>query len=204
MGGQNCVPSSVWTSFYRIGGNEPACGFPVAPVALSDDRVGYRGLRPGTLPHHRTYGFPYPAVGPSGLTACRKTGRSPKATACRTSCTAFCQGFRGSRSGSRRRRPAAAPPHLPSPAPRLVPPAGKVLPARDSGKPLRRCARFSSSLLFSPRGAAKCVRGPSVRGARRLTSGGVLGQSVEHGEQAQRSNGGPIACFGRQVVRNAG
>ena len=32
------------------------------------DRVGYRGLRPGTLPHHRTYGFPYPAVGPSGCT----------------------------------------------------------------------------------------------------------------------------------------
>ena len=31
-----------------------------------------------------------------------------------------------------------------------------------------------------------------------------LGQYVEHGEQVQRSNGGPIACFGRQVVRNAG
>ncbi len=61
-----------------------------------------------------------------------------------------------------------------------------------------------TSLLFSPRGEAKCVRGASVRGARRLTSGGVLGQYVEHGEQAQRSNGGPIACFGRQVVRNAG
>ncbi len=30
------------------------------------------------------------------------------------------------------------------------------------------------SPLFSPRGEAKCVRGPSVRGARRLTSGGVL------------------------------
>ena len=118
-----------------------------------DDRVGYRGLRPGTLPHHRTYGFPYPAVGPSGLTACRKTGRSPEPTACRTSCIAFCQEFRGSRSGSHRRRPAAAPPHLPSPAPRLVPPAGKDLPARDSGKPLRRCARFSSSFApwsFSP------------------------------------------------------
>ena len=28
--------------------------------------------------------------------------------------------------------------------------------------------------------------------------------SLQHGEQAQRSNGGPIACFGRQVVRNAG
>ena len=27
---------------------------------------------------------------------------------------------------------------------------------------------------------------------------------VEHGEQAQRSNGGPIACFDRQLVRKAG
>ena len=27
--------------------------------------------------------------------------------------------------------------------------------------------------LFSPRGEAKCVRGASVRGAHRLTSGGV-------------------------------
>ena len=41
-------------------------------------------------------------------------------------------------------------------------------------------------------------------GGRRLTSGGVLGQCGEHGEQAQRSNGGPITCFGRQAVRNAG
>ena len=32
----------------------------------------------------------------------------------------------------------------------------------------------------------------------------VLEQYGEHGEQAQRSNGGPIACFGRQVVRKAG
>ena len=30
------------------------------------DRVGCRGLRPGTLPHHRTCGFPHPAVGSSG------------------------------------------------------------------------------------------------------------------------------------------
>ena len=29
------------------------------------------------------------------------------------------------------------------------------------------------SPLFSPRGEAKCVRGASVRGARRLTNGGV-------------------------------
>ena len=62
----------------------------------------------------------------------------------------------------------------------------------------------ASSPLFSPRGAAKCVRGQSVRGARRLTRGGVLDSKGEHGEQAQRSNGGPLAYFDRQVVRNAG
>ncbi len=60
------------------------------------------------------------------------------------------------------------------------------------------------SPLFSPRGEAKRVRGPSVRGARRPARGGVLEQYGEHGEQAQRSNGGPMACFGRQAVRNVG
>ena len=63
---------------------------------------------------------------------------------------------------------------------------------------------IGSSPHFSPRGETKCVRGPSVRGARRSARGGVLEQYGEHGEQAQRSNGGLIACFGRQVVRNAG
>ena len=63
---------------------------------------------------------------------------------------------------------------------------------------------MKTSPLFSPRGEVKCVRGASVRGARRLTSASVLGLYVEHGEQAQRRNGGPIACFGRQAVRNAG
>ena len=58
--------------------------------------------------------------------------------------------------------------------------------------------------LFSLPGEAKCVRGPSVRGARRLTRGGLLEQYGEHGEQAQRSNGGPVACFDRQAVRNVG
>ena len=60
---------------------------------------------------------------------------------------------------------------------------------------------------FAQHGETKRVRGASVRAARRLTTPldqrGVLGQYVEHGEQAQRSNAGPIACFGRQVVRNA-
>ena len=31
------------------------------------DRVGLTGLRPSALPHHRTCGFPHPAVEPSGL-----------------------------------------------------------------------------------------------------------------------------------------
>ena len=48
------------------------------------------------------------------------------------------------------------------------------------------------------------MRGVSVRGARRLTSGGVLGQYVEHGEQAQRSSGGAVTCLARLPVRNAG
>jgi len=39
------------------------------------------------------------------------------------------------------------------------------------------------------------MRGASVRGARRLTGAGVLSQSVEHGEQAQRSHGGPLITF---------
>ena len=62
----------------------------------------------------------------------------------------------------------------------------------------------AGSLHFSPRGEAKCVRGPSGRGASRLARAGVLEQYVEHGKQAQRSPGGRIACFGRRVVRNAG
>jgi hypothetical protein len=48
------------------------------------------------------------------------------------------------------------------------------------------------------------MRGRSVRGARRLTSGGILSQYVEHGEQVQRSNGGLLMCLARQPVRNAG
>ncbi len=65
-----------------------------------------------------------------------------------------------------------------------------------------------ASPLFSPRGPVKWrgevrERPVSTRRApldeRRRTL-----QYVEYGEQAQRSNGGPIAGFGRQVVRNAG
>ena len=48
------------------------------------------------------------------------------------------------------------------------------------------------------------MRGPSVRGARRLARGGVLFQYGEHGKQAQRSNDGPIVCPARQPMRKAG
>ena len=59
----------------------------------------------------------------------------------------------------------------------------------------------SLSPLFSPGGEAKCVRGPSVQGVRHSARGGVLEQYIEHGEQAQRRNGGPIVCFDRQLGR---
>ena len=83
-------------------------------------------------------------------------------------------------------------------------------PSTDS-RPMadREFVSPSTSPLFSPRGEAKCVRSPSVQGARRsaprfLNHAGVLEPYVEHGEQAQRSHGGLVACFDRQVVRNAG
>jgi len=51
----------------------------VTQTALSADRVGCRGLRPGTLPHHRTCGFPHPAVERSGPShGGRKVGWHPK------------------------------------------------------------------------------------------------------------------------------
>ena len=73
-----------------------------------------------------------------------------------------------------------------------------------------------ASLHVSPHGETKCVKGPSVRRAprsevarstRRAASarGPALSrQYAEHGEQTQRRNGAPIACFGPQVVRHAG
>ena len=78
--------------------------------------------------------------------------------------------------------------------------------------PPRQCPRsrqpfsvgLTTGLHFSPRGEAKCVRGPSGRGARRLARAGVLEQYIEHGKQAQRSHGGHTTCFDRRVVRHAG
>src|ERR1017187_7706116 len=48
-------------------GNVACQDLPAAPanpglISYSSDRVGCRGLRPGTLPHHWTCGFPHPAI----------------------------------------------------------------------------------------------------------------------------------------------
>ena len=48
-------------------------------------------------------------------------------------------------------------------------------PGSAQGSPLSEgCSFRCSNLHFSPRGEAKCVRGPSGRGARRLARAGVL------------------------------
>ena len=57
-----------------------------------------------------------------------------------------------------------------------------------------------ASLYFSPRGEAKCMRGPSGRGASRLARAGVLEQYVEHGKQAQPKSWRSYR-FDRRVVR---
>ena len=43
---------------------------PEARLARWLDRMGLRGLRPAALPHHRTCGFPHPAVEPGGGHGC--------------------------------------------------------------------------------------------------------------------------------------
>ncbi len=79
-----------------------------------------------------------------------------------------------------------------------------------TSRPLRHHSSIAGLLipgaspLFSPRGEAKCVRGPFSTRRASLDGRRRTWQSVEHGEQVQRSNGGPIPCFGRQAVRNAG
>ena len=103
------------------------------------------------------------------------------------------------------RTPVSA--HGPNGPPKGMKPTGFDGANVTTGGSQHHCARTRSirsrlvSPLFSPGGEAKCVRGPSVQGARRSARGGVLEQYVE---QAQRSSGGPIVCFDRQLVRNAG
>ena len=89
---------------------------------------------------------------------------------------------------------------------------GSILDIFDRGATQFRRDASPLNLHVSPRGEAKCVRGPSglgasraeEKGASRLARAGVLEQYVEHGKQAQRSPGARIACFDRRVVRNAG
>jgi hypothetical protein len=52
----------------RLGDEDDTDARPsVDGVAVDRNRVGLTGLRPSALPHHRTCGFPHPAVEPSGL-----------------------------------------------------------------------------------------------------------------------------------------
>ena len=48
-------------------GLEQAIGGVVLVADGAGDRLGVTGLRPSPLPHHRTCGFPHPAVGTNGL-----------------------------------------------------------------------------------------------------------------------------------------
>ncbi len=88
----------------------------------------------------------------------------------------------------------------------------KILSRQASARRPAFWLGLTAGLHVSPRGEAKCVRGPSglgvsraeEKGTSRLARAGVLEQYVEHGKQAQRSPGGRIACFDRRVVRNAG
>ena len=68
----------------------------------------------------------------------------------------------------------------------------------------RACERNEFSLYFSPSGVAKCVRGLAGRDASRLARAGVLDSTLSTASKRNRSHGGLIACFDRQVVRNAG
>ena len=107
------------------------------------------------------------------------------------------------------------------------PPSGPLRPPASHCFPVHRCSPlftivhdcsplfaivhlkilFGASLHVSPRGEAKCVRGPSglgasraeEKGVSRLARAGMLEQYVEHGKQAQRSPGGRI-----RVLRPSG
>jgi hypothetical protein len=57
---------------------------------------------------------------------------------------------------------------------------------------------------FSSGFVARRVRRLWIRGARRSASGSILGQYVEHGDQAQRRRRGLSACRSRKLMRNAG
>ena len=86
-------------------------------------------------------------------------------------------------------------------APPAAPPDKRLSSGRrvSGGRPIDAAREApQDSLHFSPRGERKCVRGLSDRGARRSARAGVLGLYVEHGGQAQRRYGGPIARLRRQ------
>ena len=68
-------PSTKYTQL-TLAWNFPSEGFFMLWIGLFDygyfehcsrERVGVTGLRPSPLPHHRTCGFPHPAIGTNGF-----------------------------------------------------------------------------------------------------------------------------------------
>ena len=106
-----------------------ACDLGLAAQRRPDVSPGCRQKpKPRVPSHHRTYGFPYPAVGPSGVSYTPQDRQAATtSTASRASCIAFCRDGRDTHPGSHRPRLATAPPLLPPPAPRFVPLGGEGL-----------------------------------------------------------------------------
>ena len=73
--------------------------------------------------------------------------------------------------------------------------------AGEAATKLHRSLNGTSVYLGLSRCQPRC---PRRSAAHFLRNASVLEPYVEHGEQAQRSNSGPIACFDRQALRNAG
>ena len=83
------------------------------------------------------------------------------------------------------------------------------MPSIFSSAPQIPAQAVAPGLYFSPRGEAKCVRGPSGRGARRAGRRKRRAQAYLHSTLSTASKrnevmAGHAACFGRRVVRNAG
>jgi hypothetical protein len=75
----------------------------------------------------------------------------------------------------------------------------------DSARGMGEVRRATDiNLHFSSGFVARRVRRPWIRGARRSARGGVLGQYVEHGDQAQRRRHSLITRRSRKSMRNAG
>jgi len=88
--------------------------------------------------------------------------------------------------------------------------AGFGFSVRSAAGSVRKRLKICSLTIFCSYVTDRSSFGLSNRGPVRQnveTPGGVaryVRACIEHGEQAQRSNGAPVACFHGQAVQNAG